>query len=672
MASAAEHKLNNFALKLQIHFLHLKPPEFVGAFFYLYLPDRDPSHTTYHCRKRLRPRQRPRLRDAHPIRHPLRHPLRYPLRHPLRLTDLIHSLIRRYRRSTIHPLLHHHSIPTHPSACQTTFSNALHNDARSLSLCISSGNSSATTRARFKFAKSVSTGVDDEDDEDNKYIFSTLIATARFILSQPRDSTNMDSYATIVRSAPREKLKGKENYTSWASRMKSDLIGQQLWRYVEDPRPRPTRHPKTADAPAEADEAFEDRIEKYDSRVHRARTSILDCCSDTIAEQCVDAYDTAALLWNHLKQYGKQGASHEHAVYLEWDTLHYNGKDLETFVELYRSRLAKLNKIEDFKVSPKHEQRKDEVSGKSKMTLDQCITDLLDEHTAQVNEGISQAMMADRVVVYVDDLLVFASLISSVDAAALLIGDRFAMRSLGPLHYYLGMRIIRDRSKRQIMIIQDGFLDSVALKFAQELAPLLPQTTPLGKTTADSLTIAAGEYEASTAIKMLYETLVGTAVWPVMISRPDCCYEVGLLCRFLKNPTPAHLDAIITVLRYLVGTKSLGMLFQGPTTGAGYTPLNPWHTHQDRRSTAVLQVRTPNRGGTVLNRSRQELAAGNVTIKWISTENQAADGLTKALDATNQAKFVRQLGLVDCDQAIASQNAAQAALTDRPVYLAEL
>lgn len=217
----------------------------------------------------------------------------------------------------------------------------------------------------------------------------------------------------------------------------------------------------------------------------------------------------------------------------------------------------------------RQEQRKDEVSGKSKMTLDQCITDLLDEHTAQVNEGISQAMMADRVVVYVDDLLVFASLISSVDAAALLIGDRFAMRSLGPLHYYLGMRIIRDRSKRQIMIIQDGFLDSVALKFAQELAPLLPQTTPLGKTTADSLTIAAGEYEASTAIKMLYETLVGTAVWPVMISRPDCCYEVGLLCRFLKNPTPAHLDAIITVLRYLVGTKSLGMLFQGPTTGAG-------------------------------------------------------------------------------------------------------
>ncbi|KJX93076.1 hypothetical protein TI39_contig4419g00005 [Zymoseptoria brevis] len=173
------------------------------------------------------------------------------------------------------------------------------------------------------------------------------------------------------------------------------------------------------------------------------------------------------------------------------------------------------------------------------------------------------------VVVYVDDLLIFASLISSVEAAALLIGARFAMRSLGPLHYYLGMRIIRDRSKRRIMIVQDGYLDSVALKFAQELAPLLPQTTPLGKTTADALTIAAEGYEAPTAIKTLYQTLVGTAVWPAMISRPDCCYEVGLLCRFLKNPTPAHLDAIITVLRYLVGTKTLGMLFQGSTTGAG-------------------------------------------------------------------------------------------------------
>jgi hypothetical protein len=43
---------------------------------------------------------------------------------------------------------------------------------------------------------------------------------------------------------------------------------------------------------------------------------------------------------------------------------------------------------------------------------------------------------------------------------------------------------------------------------------------------------------------------------------------------------------------------------------------------------------------------------GFVNINWISITEQAADGLTKALDRIKHKRFVNQLGLVDCTAAI--------------------
>jgi hypothetical protein len=42
---------------------------------------------------------------------------------------------------------------------------------------------------------------------------------------------------------------------------------------------------------------------------------------------------------------------------------------------------------------------------------------------------------------------------------------------------------------------------------------------------------------------------------------------------------------------------------------------------------------------------RQEVDAGNVVFKYISTVNQAADGLTKALGKIAFGRFIDQLGL---------------------------
>lgn len=70
------------------------------------------------------------------------------------------------------------------------------------------------------------------------------------------------------------------------------------------------------------------------------------------------------------------------------------------------------------------------------------------------------------IVVYVDNLLIFVRLLAIVKEAANLIAGTFDIRSLGELHYYLRIRIMRDRSKRQLIITQDSYIDKIARKFA--------------------------------------------------------------------------------------------------------------------------------------------------------------------------------------------------------------
>lgn len=55
---------------------------------------------------------------------------------------------------------------------------------------------------------------------------------------------------------------------------------------------------------------------------------------------------------------------------------------------------------------------------------------------------------------------------------------------------------------------------------------------------------------------------------------------------------------------------------------------------------------------------QQELTNGNVIIKQIGTNSQAADSLTKALNKVKHAEFVQQLGIVDCTTYIKTQNKA--------------
>ena len=54
---------------------------------------------------------------------------------------------------------------------------------------------------------------------------------------------------------------------------------------------------------------------------------------------------------------------------------------------------------------------------------------------------------------------------------------------------------------------------------------------------------------------------VGSLNWLAISTRPDIATPVSLLAKYTHNPSQGHLDAAIRVVKYIKGTKNLGISF---------------------------------------------------------------------------------------------------------------
>ena len=60
-----------------------------------------------------------------------------------------------------------------------------------------------------------------------------------------------------------------------------------------------------------------------------------------------------------------------------------------------------------------------------------------------------------------------------------------------------------------------------------------------------------------------YSEAIGSVLWPVVVSRPDAAYTIGVLAQFIQNPGLAHWEALKQLINYLGWTKDLWLMFGG-------------------------------------------------------------------------------------------------------------
>ena len=156
---------------------------------------------------------------------------------------------------------------------------------------------------------------------------------------------------------------------------------------------------------------------------------------------------------------------------------------------------------------------------------------------------------------YVDDLLITASDPAEIEIVINQLKEQFELKTFGYPTRYLGLEFIRSDTN-QLFIHQMTYIQDILKEFRMDKSnsvstPLVPQPNKSLK-----------QNVSSNEVTFPYKKAIGSLLYISVYTRPDIAYAVNYLARFQSNPESYHWTLVKRVLRYLNGTKSLGLLFK--------------------------------------------------------------------------------------------------------------
>ena len=120
----------------------------------------------------------------------------------------------------------------------------------------------------------------------------------------------------------------------------------------------------------------------------------------------------------------------------------------------------------------------------------------------------------------------------------------------------------RDCKARTISINQCAYIESMVEKF--KLTNAKPVSTPMEPGAQFSVDQSPSLLNQTSRMQGVpYTEVIGSILWPVVVSRPDAAYAVGVLSQFMQNPGPAHWEGVKRIISYLGTTKNLWLTFGG-------------------------------------------------------------------------------------------------------------
>ncbi|KAK2070673.1 hypothetical protein P8C59_005150 [Phyllachora maydis] len=165
------------------------------------------------------------------------------------------------------------------------------------------------------------------------------------------------------------------------------------------------------------------------------------------------------------------------------------------------------------------------------------------------------------IVTYIDDCLFLGPNIGYITDLKKRLNKVYAIEDLGPAAYFLGIEIIRDRPRRRLWLNQSQYVEEAVSRF--NLADSKPISIPLQPGLVSQLQLEediASHLCNSIEIK-LYQSLVGTAIYIMLLTRVDISFTVQWLSRSLNRPTKSHLNAAKNLFKYLHSTKDYSICF---------------------------------------------------------------------------------------------------------------
>jgi hypothetical protein len=182
------------------------------------------------------------------------------------------------------------------------------------------------------------------------------------------------------------------------------------------------------------------------------------------------------------------------------------------------------------------------------------------------------------IVIYVDDLIITGNSDADIFDLKKLLKQKFEMKDLGELRYFLGIEVIQ--SPEGIWLLQRQYalnkLSEYGMKGCKPISIPLEQNV--------KLSVDEGDLVQDTT---MYKHIVGSLIF-MTITRPDLSYAVGMVGQFMQTPRKPHVDAVRRILRYIKHILQCGIFYEAKSQLQihGYTNANWARNVSDRRSTS--------------------------------------------------------------------------------------
>ena len=228
------------------------------------------------------------------------------------------------------------------------------------------------------------------------------------------------------------------------------------------------------------------------------------------------------------------------------------------------------------------------------------------------------------VATHVDDFEVAATSTTFMTEIKMELSKTYELSSVPDMSSFLGLSIVRNRSKKTIFINQPGYITDLITDYKIDMSidfPLTPMRTDYGCHLSSKVPSNL-DVLLPPALNTDFRSKVGALSFLAVQTRPDIMYAVNTLSRKSKSANLEDLEAINRVLFYIAGSRHLGLLFRSgegirlySTVDASYASHNDLKSH----SGCTLHIGKNSASFLTLTKKQTVLADSSTVAEYIAT-----------------------------------------------------
>ncbi|EJD38936.1 hypothetical protein AURDEDRAFT_71766 [Auricularia subglabra TFB-10046 SS5] len=226
------------------------------------------------------------------------------------------------------------------------------------------------------------------------------------------------------------------------------------------------------------------------------------------------------------------------------------------------------------------------------------------------------------VAVHVDDMTLLASTAEDNEALKSEISKRFDIVDLGDITQVVGLEVRRSSNLSTTTITQSQYIDKMLARFGMTAC----NTSP---TPADpNVKLIPFKGEPDEVRRAEYQRLIGSLHYAARGSRPDIQLRTSQLSQHLANPGPIHMTAAKRILRYLKGTRELGIVYSRSTglpSLESYVDADWGQDPSDRKSISGQVFKLANGPVSWASRKQRSVAKSSMEAEYIAASGASSE-----------------------------------------------